>query len=354
MSPTSPSPLEAAALDALRQVKDPLTERDWVSGKQIRSVSVEGGRASVEITLGYAAQSQWQAWTGLIEQALLPLDGIDAVSVLWRTEVRTHAVSRGQTPMPSVKNSVGVASGKGGVGKSTTAVNLALALAAEGARVGMLDADIYGPSQPLMMGLKERPESPDGKSIEPLSRHGVQMMSIGLLIDEKAPAIWRGPMATQALEQILRQTNWGEDGQPLDYLIVDMPPGTGDIHLTLCQRTPMTAATVVTTPQDIAVLDARKGLTMFEKVSVPVLGVIEHMAVYHCPQCGHTAHIFGEHGGQHLAEATGVPLLGSMPLLLDIRLQADAGDPIVASAPEGEAAQLYRAMARQVAAKLSL
>ncbi|MDE2593204.1 MAG: iron-sulfur cluster carrier protein ApbC [Burkholderiales bacterium] len=360
MNSTPSTPLtatESAAQDALRAVLDPLTGQDWVSGRQLKSLRVSDGVATVQIALGYPSRSRWTAYSQLIEQALSQVPGIKQVQVTWDTQIQTHAAPRGQAPLPGVKNLIAVASGKGGVGKSTTAVNLALALAAEGARVGLLDADIYGPSQPLMLGLSGKPDSPDGKTITPPINHGIQMMSIGLLIDDKAPTIWRGPMATQALEQLLRLSNWGqtkdEGGQPLDYLIVDMPPGTGDIHLTLSQRAPLTAAVVVTTPQDIALLDARKGLHMFEKVSVPVLGVIENMAVYHCPNCGHEAHIFGEDGGKRLAEETGVPVLGSMPLDLNIRLQADSGKPTMVSEPDGKVGQMYRGMAQRLAAGLS-
>jgi ATP-binding protein involved in chromosome partitioning len=352
---TSPaySEQETAARSALSAIPDPLTGQDWVSGKQLKSLRVEQGKATLAIALGYPAQSRWADYTALVEQALLAVPGISTVEVSWTTQVQVHAPPRGQAPLPGVKNLIGIASGKGGVGKSTTAINLALALAAEGASVGMLDADIYGPSQPLMMGLSGRPDSPDGKSIEPLRNHGLQMMSIGLLIDENAPTIWRGPMATQAVEQLLRQTRWGAPDQPLDYLIIDMPPGTGDIHLTLCQRAPLTAAVIVTTPQDIALLDARKGLKMFDKVGVPVLGVVENMATYHCPNCGHEAHIFGEDGGKRLAEETGVPALGSMPLDLKIREQADSGCPTLVADPQGKVSSLYKDMARKLAAGLS-
>lgn len=345
--------LDSAIRDALKGVKDPLTGVDWVTGRQLKAVKTRGDTAILDIALGYPAQSRWPEYTALVQQALKTVPGVAGVEVNWSTQVVAHAVTRGQTPLPGVKNLVAVASGKGGVGKSTTSVNLALALAAEGARVGMLDADIYGPSQPLLMGLSGRPESTDGKSMEPLRNHGIQMMSIGLLMDDNAPAIWRGPMATQALEQLMRQTNWGDSEGQLDYLIVDMPPGTGDIHLTLCQRSPLTAAVVVTTPQDIALLDARKGLKMFEKVSVPVLGVIENMATFHCPNCGHEEHIFGEDGGKRLAEECGVPVLGSMPLDLKIRQQADAGQPTMVAEPDSRVAQLYRDMAIRVAAGVS-
>jgi ATP-binding protein involved in chromosome partitioning len=242
-----------------------------------------------------------------------------------------------------------VASGKGGVGKSTTTVNLALALAAEGARVGILDADIYGPSQPMMMGISGRPESADGKSMDPLTNYGVEVMSIGFLIDDDQAMIWRGPMATQALDQLLRQTNWGE----LDYLLVDMPPGTGDIALTLSQRVPLTGAVIVTTPQDIALLDAKKGLKMFEKVGVPVLGIVENMAVYCCPNCGHVEHIFGADGGKRMAAEYGVDYLGALPLNMGIRQQADSGMPTVVAEPDGEIASLYKGVARTVAVKIA-
>ena len=350
---STPTPLEAAALDALRTVIDPLTGQDWVSTRHLKSLTVHNGQARVEIALGYPARSQWPAYTALVEAALTKVEGITSVDVAWSTRILTHAASRGQALLPGVKNVIAVASGKGGVGKSTTAVNLALALAAEGARVGMLDADIYGPSQPLMLGLSGKPDSPDGKTITPPVNHGLQTMSIGLLIEGQAPAIWRGPMATQAFDQMLRLSNWGTPGEPLDYLIVDMPPGTGDIHLSLSQRAPITAAVIVTTPQDIALLDAKKGLQMFEKVSVPVLGIVENMATYCCPNCGHEAHIFGQDGGKRLAETCGVPLLGSMPLDLGIREQADSGRPTLVAEPEGKVAGLYKAMARQMAAGVS-
>ncbi|MCH8180298.1 MAG: iron-sulfur cluster carrier protein ApbC [Proteobacteria bacterium] len=353
-SPAPASAIESAARQALGAVLDPFTGRDWVSTRQLKQLTVDGGVARVAIALGYPARSQWPAFTALVEQALAAVPGIGRVEVAFATEVIAHQAMRGQALLPGVKNIVAVASGKGGVGKSTTAVNLALALAAEGAAVGLLDADIYGPSQPLMLGLSGKPDSPDGKTITPPVNHGLQMMSIGLLIEGEAPAIWRGPMATQAFDQMLRLSNWGAPGRPLDYLVVDMPPGTGDIHLSISQRAPLTAAVIVTTPQDIALLDARKGLQMFEKVSVPVLGIVENMAVYCCPNCGHEAHIFGQEGGQRLAQACGVPLLGSMPLDLGIREQADSGRPTLVAEPEGKVAGLYREMARKLAAGLSL
>lgn len=263
--------------------------------------------------------------------------------------IPAHAVQPSLSPSPRVRNVIAVGSGKGGVGKSTTAVNLALALHAEGARVGLLDADVYGPSVPAMLGLSGRPDSPDNKSIEPMRAFGVEAMSIGLLVDQDTPMIWRGPMATSALMQLFTDTRWDD----LDYLLIDLPPGTGDIQLTLAQKIPVAGAVIVTTPQDIATLDARKALKMFEKVEVPVLGVIENMAVHTCSQCGHSEHLFGEGGGQRMAEQYGVPLLGALPLDIHIREQGDVGQPIVVAAPESPAAQAYRAAARALGAELA-
>ncbi|MEO6322358.1 MAG: iron-sulfur cluster carrier protein ApbC, partial [Polaromonas sp.] len=260
-------------------------------------------------------------------------------------KIASHSVQRGVQLLPNVKNIIAVASGKGGVGKSTTAVNLALALAAEGAAVGLLDADIYGPSVPMMMGIEGRPESVDGKNMEPMENYDLQVMSIGFLVAQDEAMIWRGPMATQALEQLLRQTNWKD----LDYLIVDMPPGTGDIQLTLSQRVPMTGAVIVTTPQDIALLDAKKGIKMFDKVGVPILGIVENMAVHICSQCGHAEHIFGADGGKKMAADYNLDYLGALPLDMQIRLQADSGKPTVVADPDGDVAGIYKAVARKVA-----
>ncbi|MBA4266921.1 MAG: iron-sulfur cluster carrier protein ApbC, partial [Comamonadaceae bacterium] len=271
-----------ALLNALQAVTDPNTGKDFVSTKALKNLQVQDGDVSFDVELGYPAKSQMPALRRALISAAKGVDGVDNVSVNLSMKITAHAVQRGVQLMPNVKNIIAVASGKGGVGKSTTAVNLALALAAEGAKVGILDADIYGPSQPMMMGVEGRPESADGQTMEPLENYGVQVISIGFLVDRDEAMIWRGPMATQALEQLLRQTNWKD----LDYLIVDMPPGTGDIQLTLSQRVPMTGAVIVTTPQDIALLDARKGIKMFEKVGVPILGIVENMAVYCCPNCG--------------------------------------------------------------------
>ncbi|QFZ87305.1 iron-sulfur cluster carrier protein ApbC [Variovorax paradoxus] len=332
-------------MDALKSVTDPNTGKEFAATRSLKNLQIAEGDVSFELELGYPAKSQHAAIRKSLVAAAKTVPGVENVSVNIVTRVISHAVQRGVQLMPNVRNIVAVASGKGGVGKSTTAANLALALAAEGATVGLLDADIYGPSQPMMMGLDGRPESIDGKNMEPKERHGVQVMSIGFLVDADQAMIWRGPMATQALEQLLRQTNWKD----LDYLIVDMPPGTGDIQLTLSQRVPMTGAVIVTTPQDIALLDARKGIKMFEKVGVPILGIVENMAVHICSNCGHTEHIFGADGGKKMAAEYQMEYLGALPLDINIRLQADSGAPTVVSDPDGEVAALYKAVARRVA-----
>ena len=345
----SDSALVQAVQEALKTVVDPNTGKDFVSAKQLRNLRAEGGDVSFDVELGYPAKSQIPALRKALIAAARTVAGVENVSVNLSTKIVAHAVQRGVQLINGVRNVIAVASGKGGVGKSTTTVNLALALAAEGARVGILDADIYGPSQPMMMGIEGRPESADGKSMEPLMGHGIQVASIGFLVEPDQAMIWRGPMATQALDQLLRQTNWKD----LDYLIVDMPPGTGDIQLTLSQRVPMTGAVIVTTPQDIALLDARKGVAMFEKVGVPILGVVENMAVHVCTNCGHVEHIFGEGGGQRYAAEKGLDYLGALPLNLQIRLQADNGKPTVVSDPDSEVAGIYKAVARQVAIKVA-
>jgi ATP-binding protein involved in chromosome partitioning len=336
-------------LAALASVIDPNTGKDFVSTKAVKNLQVEGGDISFDVELGYPAKSQVPALRKALVAAAKTVAGVDNVSANIVTKVIPHSVQRGVQLMPNVKNIVAVASGKGGVGKSTTAANLALALAAEGARVGVLDADIYGPSQPMMLGIDRRPESEDGQTMDPLENHGIQVMSIGFLINQDEAMIWRGPMATQALEQLLRQTNWDD----LDYLIVDMPPGTGDIQLTLSQRVPMTGAVIVTTPQDIALIDARKAVTMFEKVGVPILGMVENMAVHVCSKCGHAEHIFGEGGGKRYAAERGIDYLGALPLAMHIREQADSGKPTVVAEPDSEAANIYKSIARQVAVKIA-
>ncbi|HSH88796.1 MAG TPA: iron-sulfur cluster carrier protein ApbC [Ramlibacter sp.] len=336
-------------LQALAAVTDPNTGKDFVSTRQLRNLQVTDGDVSFDVELGYPAKSQIPALRTALVAASRGVPGVRNVSANLTSRVIAHAAQRGVALLPSVKNIVAVASGKGGVGKSTTAVNLALALAAEGAAVGLLDADIYGPSQPMMMGIEGRPESSDGKTMEPMENYGVQVMSIGFLVNQDEAMIWRGPMATQALEQLLRQTNWKD----LDYLIVDLPPGTGDIQLTLSQRVPMTGAVIVTTPQDIALLDAKKGIKMFEKVGVPILGIVENMAVHVCSKCGHAEHIFGEGGGKRMAAEYGMDYLGALPLDIQIRLQADSGKPTVVADPDGEVAGIYKAVARQVAIKIA-
>ncbi len=456
---------ESALLEALKTVVDPNTGKDFVSTKAVRNLKAEGSDVAFDVELGYPAKSQHAALRGALVAAARTVPGVANVSVSFHTKIISHAVQRGVQLLPGVKNIVAVASGKGGVGKSTTTVNLALALAAEGASVGILDADIYGPSQPTMMGVSGQPESHDGKTMEPLENHGVQVMSIGFLVEPDQAMIWRGPMATQALDQLLRQTNWadldyllvdmppgtgdialtlsqrvpitgavivttpqdialidaqrglsmfekvgvpvlGITGRPesldgktmepmeghglqvasigflvepdqamvwrgpmatqaleqllrqtnwkdLDYLIVDMPPGTGDIQLTLSQRVPVTGAVIVTTPQDIALIDAKKGLTMFEKVGVPILGIVENMAVHVCTNCGHVEHIFGADGGKRMAAEYQVDYLGALPLTMQIRQQADSGTPTVAADPTGEIAGIYKGVARTVAVKIA-
>jgi len=343
------APTEATLLQALQTVVDPNTAQDFVSTKQLKNLRIDGDLVSFDVELGYPASSQLPALRQALEAAARQVPGVNRVNANLFSKIIAHAVQRGVQLLPGVKNIVAVASGKGGVGKSTTAANLALALVAEGARVGLLDADIYGPSQPTMMGVHGRPDSADGQTMEPLVGHGVQLMSIGFLVEDDQAMIWRGPMATQALDQLLRQTRWSD----LDYLIIDMPPGTGDIQLTLSQRVPVTGAVIVTTPQDIALLDAKKGLKMFEKVGVPILGIVENMAVHICTNCGHVEHIFGADGGKRMASQYGVDYLGALPLALSIREQADAGRPSVVAEPDGEVAALYKALARKVAIKIA-
>ena len=338
-----------AIQNAIQSVIDPNTGKDFVSTKAVKNLAVSGGDVSFDVELGYPAKSQFASLRAALMAAAQGVAGVTQVSVNVTSNIVAHAVQRGVQLLPGVKNIVAVASGKGGVGKSTTAVNLALALAAEGARVGLLDADIYGPSLPMMMGLQGRPESADGKTMEPMENHGVQVMSIGFLVDGDQAMIWRGPMATQALDQLLRQTNWKD----LDYLVVDLPPGTGDIQLTLSQRVPMTGAVIVTTPQDIALLDAKKGIKMFEKVGVPILGIVENMAVHVCSNCGHVEHIFGADGGKNMAADYNMDYLGALPLALQIRVQADSGQPTVVADPDGEIAGIYKAVARQVAVSIA-
>ena len=335
---------------ALKSVMDENLQQDLVSAGVVKDIAVDQGQARVQIELGYPAAGSREQIIQAARVAVSGVPGVTSAEVTLTTSILSHAVQKGVKPLRQIRNTIAVASGKGGVGKSTTAVNLALALQAEGARVGILDADIYGPSQPRMLGCHAKPESPDGKSIEPNVSYNIQSMSIGYLINEETPMIWRGPMVTSALEQLLNDTNWKD----LDYLVIDLPPGTGDIQLTLCQKIPVSGAIIVTTPQDIALLDARKGLKMFEKVEVPVLGIIENMSTHICTSCGHEEHIFGSGGGRQMAEQYNVELLGSLPLDIRIRLGGDEGRPTVAMEPDSPITANYRGIARRVAAKLSL
>lgn len=343
---TETNPEEALQSMILTGVDLPLGEVGRVVG-----VSIDGSHAVVQIELGFPAAGLAGAIEAQVRQLLIDGFAVSRVDVEITTKITAHGVQRNLKPLPGVRNIVAVASGKGGVGKSTTAVNLALALAGEGAKVGVLDADIYGPSIPLMLGVAdERPTSDDGKTLTPLSAHGMQVMSIGFLIDADQPMVWRGPMVTQALNQMLQQTRWDD----LDYLIVDMPPGTGDIQLTLSQQVPVSGAVIVTTPQDIALLDARKGLQMFRKVKVPVLGIVENMSTHICTQCGHEEALFGSGGGARMAEDYDVELLGQLPLDLRIRQQTDGGRPSVIAEPGEGPAEAYRKTAWRMAARLAM
>ncbi|MBI3916707.1 MAG: iron-sulfur cluster carrier protein ApbC [Betaproteobacteria bacterium] len=340
---------EQQVQEALKQLVDPNTRKDYVTSKSAKNIKIDGDNVSVDILLGYPAKSQIEPIRKEIAAALKSIPGVGSVTVNVTMKIVSHAVQRGVKLVPGIRNIIAVASGKGGVGKSTTAVNLALALAAEGASVGVLDADIYGPSQPMMLGITGRPESKDGKSLEPMEGHGLQAMSIGFLIDVETPMVWRGPMVTQALEQLTNETKWRD----VDYLVVDLPPGTGDIQLTLAQRVPVTGAIIVTTPQDIALIDARKGLKMFEKVGIPILGIVENMSLHICSKCGHEERIFGEGGGERMGKDYNVELLGALPLDMAIREQADSGKPTVVSDPDGRVAQIYKQIARRVAVKIA-
>ncbi|MFA5921404.1 MAG: iron-sulfur cluster carrier protein ApbC [Methylococcaceae bacterium] len=334
----------------LRTFIDPNHGVDLVTAKSVKAVIIDGANVSVKLELGYPAKSYIEELTTSVEQLMGTLDGIGTVTVEVTVKIISHAVQQALKPQPNIKNIIAVASGKGGVGKSTTAVNLALALAAEGATVGILDADIYGPSIPTMLGLSGYPESVDNKTMIPKMAYGVQTMSIGYLIDADQPMIWRGPIATNTLQQLLRDTNWVD----VDYLIIDLPPGTGDIQLTLAQQIPVSGAIIVTTPQDIALIDAQRGLGMFAKVNVPVLGIVENMSMHICSACGHEEAIFGEGGGIAMARKNKVDLLGSLPLDIHIRKYADSGKPTVVAEPDGRVAHIYKEIARKTVAKLAL
>jgi len=334
---------------ALAGVIDPNTGKDLVSSRSARNIQVDGNKVTFDVELGYPAKSQIELIRNAAESAVSALEGVEEAKANVTMKIVAHSVQRGVKLMGNVKNIIAVASGKGGVGKSTTSVNLALALAAEGAQVGILDADIYGPSQPMMMGISGRPETLDGKTMEPMENHGLQVSSIGFMIDPDEPMVWRGPIVTQALTQLLDQTNWRD----IDYLIVDMPPGTGDVQLTMSQKVPVTGAVIVTTPQDIALLDARKGLKMFEKVGIPILGIVENMSTHICSNCGHAEAIFGEGGGEKMCKDFGVDFLGALPLTMSIRQQADSGKPTVVADPDGAIANIYKQIARKIAIKVA-
>jgi len=336
--------------EALKSYIEPHMGKDLVSAKCIKGVNIDGDKVSINVVMGFPIKSIADDIAAAVKSAAETVDGVSAAEVNVSMDVVAHSVQKSLKPIDNVKNIIAVASGKGGVGKSTTAVNLALALSYEGARVGILDADIYGPSQPRMLGISGQPESKDGNTLEPMNSYHLQAMSIGFLIDEETPMIWRGPMVTQALEQLLNDTNWAD----LDYLIIDLPPGTGDTQLTLAQKVPVSGAVVVTTPQDIALLDARKGFKMFEKVEVPVLGIVENMSIHICSNCGHEEHIFGEGGGSRMADQYGVDFLGALPLELRIREETDSGKPTVVADPEARPSQIYREIARKAAAKLAM
>ena len=335
---------------AIKGYVEPHMEKNLVDAKCVKAVEIDGGSVKVTVELGFPCDGTKAELAGAVKERVQSVDGVTSVEVNLGWKVVAHSVQKSLKPIDNVKNIIAVASGKGGVGKSTTAVNMALALAAEGARVGILDADIYGPSQPRMLGVSGQPESKDGKSLEPMENYGLQAMSIGFLVDEETPMIWRGPMVTQALEQLLNDTNWAS----LDYLIIDLPPGTGDTQLTLAQKVPVSGAVIVTTPQDIALLDARKGFKMFEKVEVPVLGIVENMSIHICSKFNHEEHIFGEGGGMRMAEQYGVDFLGALPLDIRIREETDGGKPTVVAEPDSRISQIYREISRKTAAKLAL
>lgn len=334
---------------ALAGVIDPNTGKDLVSSRSARNIQFDGNNVAFDVELDYPAKSQIEPIRSAAEGAVRALDGVGEVKANVAMKIIAHSVQRGVKLMSNVRNIIAVASGKGGVGKSTTSANLALALTAEGANVGILDADIYGPSQPMMMGISGRPETLDGKTMEPMKNHGLQVSSIGFMINPDEPMVWRGPIVTQALTQLLDQTNWHD----LDYLIVDMPPGTGDVQLTISQKVPVTGAVIVTTPQDIALLDARKGLKMFEKVGIPILGIVENMSTHVCSNCGHIEAIFGQGGGEKMCADFGVDFLGALPLTMSIREQADSGHPTVVAEPDCLIANVYKQIARKIAIKVA-
>lgn len=345
------SEFQAAIEEAIKGYQDPYLNMDLFTAGAVKRIEVADAKAQVDIELAYPSEYLKNGISQMLESAIENIDGIDEAQVNVSWHVTPHKAHENLANIANVKNIIAVASGKGGVGKSTTSVNLALALAADGARVGLLDADIYGPSVGMLLGVKEgaRPETVDEKYFKPVMACGIQSMSMAYLVNENTPMVWRGPMVSGALQQLITQTLWDE----LDYLVIDMPPGTGDIQLTLSQKIPVSASVVVTTPQDIALLDAKKGIEMFRKVNIPVLGVVENMSMHICGNCGHAEHIFGEGGGDKIAEEFNTKLLGSLPLSKYIREQSDTGLPVVADDPDSEVSTMYRNMARNVAASLS-
>jgi len=335
--------------EAIAKYVDPYLEKDLKAANAVKGIDVNGAEVAIKVVLGFPAKGHYAKISEELTKLVSAIDGVETVKVDVSHEIVAHSVQSSLKPLEGIKNIIAVASGKGGVGKSTTATNLALALSKEGANVGILDADIYGPSIPRMLGITDKPESADGKTLDPMMGHGMQAMSIGFMIDDETPMIWRGPMVTQALEQLLVDTQWKD----LDYLVIDLPPGTGDVQLTLAQKVPVSGAVIVTTPQDIALLDARKGLKMFEKVEVPVLGIVENMSVHICSECGHAEPIFGQGGGERMSEDYDVDFLGALPLDMSIRTNGDEGTPSVASDPDGTIGHIYRDIARRTAAKLA-
>ena len=329
---------------------DPISQRDLLSIKAISDLQLKKGCLAFTVSMPYPCKSLWPSIEQNLQHELCQIESIESIEPSFETKIVAHNAQKGVEPLPGIKNIIAVASGKGGVGKSTTSVNLALALQQEGANVGILDADIYGPSIPTMLNINEKPQSKDGKSMQPIAAYGLQVMSIGLLIEEDSPMIWRGPIVTQTLTQLLNETNWDN----LDYLVIDLPPGTGDVQLTLSQKIPVTGAIIVTTPQKVSLIDAKKGLKMFEKVEIPVLGIIENMGTHICSNCQHEEAIFGEFGGQEMAKQYDVEFLGGLPLDKRIREEADRGHPTVTADPASEIAQRYRSMAHKVSGKIGV
>ncbi|GKT11586.1 MAG: ATP-binding protein involved in chromosome partitioning [Thiomicrorhabdus sp.] len=329
---------------------DPISQRDLLSIKAISDLQLKKDELKLKVSMPYPCKSLWPSIEQKLKHELCQIDKVNTLNITFETAIVAHDAQKGVEPLAGIKNIIAIASGKGGVGKSTTSVNLALALQQEGARVGILDADIYGPSLPTMLNIKEKPQSTDGKSMQPLEAYGLQVMSIGVLIEEDSPMIWRGPIVTQTLTQLLKETNW----EDLDYLVIDLPPGTGDVQLTLAQKIPVTGAVIVTTPQQVSIIDAKKGLKMFEKVEIPVLGIIENMGTHICSKCQHEEAIFGEHGGQEMAKQYDIEFLGGLPLDKRIREEADRGEPTVTADPNSEIAQRYRTMAHKISGKIGI